>query len=1783
MDYSRLRNQTLDSSQEEEAVTVNTRALIDKVLARYSGEWTTLRELIQNAADASATRVTIKFETLPSTSVPTPSTADRATQLKHTVLHHTLKRLVVSNNGQPFAETDWSRLKRIAEGNPDETKIGAFGVGFYSVFAECESPFVTSGKDTMAFFWKGNSLFTRRGKLPADMPSPDTCFVLDYRSTTTTVPNLMSICQFLCTSMTFVGLEQIELMLDDWKVFTIAKKAAPATAVSIPKDIEPKSKEGMMRIHAIESQNAQIDASWMNIVGWTPTTDRPIAPQEQDRSSGAPSLRSFFSRLTGSANNSAAARKVAQEEAEAQLAIAEDLTGKSQATVFTRVNYVHIKTTVSSVFSAELERATKKPPPKNTKIAILTSSYDETEASLSTLSGTSSKKVAEIVTSVLPRKAGRIFIGFPTAQTTGLLAHISAPSLIPTVERESIDLNARYVRSWNTELLRVAGIACRIAYAGEMGSLRDKHTSLKAVSDSTEENVIEKLLPAATHILKQFTFRESTPLTKAGEIIEESFWTSNKRASIDILSSRGVKPSHEVRIASEDLSFVKGIAVVPESLLKEAREFMFKIQDFGFISDITTGDIKAELEKQALKEEQLHEFLKWAAKKTRCNELQPAVIQSLFAVTVVNVVSENARPGGSALLVLGEMAFFINGSKISPDLPVPRNTIPFEFTKDVNSPDLQAWGWEELQIVPWLRWLINPATRRELGEKQDVTKASLFAEKVLATTSRAWDNLSASSKSSVVELLSSEVIIPTKQGMRKPIDSYFATVKLFDDLPTVMLNGVKEKFLKSLGVRKTIELSVIFERLMTGPSAGGNEKKAGWSHVDLIKYLVSVWNDIPEQDINQLKNSALCPAEEDGNPSKATSRRYRVHELYEPKDDLRSLGLPVLQWPFSWNAYSNEGKFLRLLGLKAHPSVSEIVDIMSKANKTGDEKKFNSALRYFLNNHSQNNYGSFDMTGVDIAFVPAIDQGKGVVVKPNECFMDEKAAVLGYKVLRPDLMRDASKLGVLPHPPITDCALKLIRQPPLDKRQARELFGYFSGRLSELTPNIADRLGTAAIVPIVSANGKHSVRFAVPTQCFLGNGEEYGEIFDYVDFGEQANVFLLKIGSKHEPTTIELTRLLIREPARIYQTLQTDKYLGLLRKLHVNLSMLKRDKALWKDMKKSPFLLAYVEKPVDPTGTSKEKSPDDPDLLDDETENRVKEWRLRSADKCIIVDDYFCYRLFSAHVVIAPQEESLEDLYWALGAPPISSLVEEEPRLGQQLPDQKEAGAVRELILERTQLFLHEQPSNSVKHDMKWLVKNLEVQVVFSVQLRRTLRQQNVSHTEKRSASLNATSRSKAMLSVTSKPDMWQVSQELVSLLIDRAKPQTIMVFETFMTTSLRKLQSRGYNVDRVLRRKAAEQQRNAELERQRLEEESKKRERELELHRASMATSAQTQAQAQAQQQLQQQPRGATEQTQLLHDQDLAYGHDEAPHSPQNQVAVPGAFNDSPDRMSTDLTRANQQPSRSRGIFSQLTRHLGLDNEESIRRGVQNLFGSQNQATHAPPPYTPQELTTGTRSTQTTPGGVTNPASIQRNLTSAINASQSYTSNSLFTAPQTTNVKELSSYCDSRPSQDLSLITHLPASQLPFYIARSATDPSTFFSQHAAGIDTFGTLLVSVAAVFNLAPRTLHVFYDEGGNSIAFNTSGSMFANYRYYLELHERSVTESAEGRARAFVYWWVVLCHELAHNLVQEHGSDHSYYAEQFVAEYFVGAMGAVASMAGAAGGPRRIESGVERAFS
>ena len=97
--------------------------------------------------------------------------------------------------------------------------------------------------------------------------------------------------------------------------------------------------------------------------------------------------------------------------------------------------------------------------------------------------------------------------------------------------------------------------------------------------------------------------------------------------------------------------------------------------------------------------------------------------------------------------------------------------------------------------------------------------------------------------------------------------------------------------------------------------------------------------------------------------------------------------------------------------------------------------------------------------------------------------------------------------------------------------------------------------------------------------------------------------------------------------------------------------------------------------------------------------------------------------------------------------------------------------------------------------------------------------------------------------------------------------------------------------------------------------------------------------------------------------------------------------------------------------------------------------------------------------------------------------------------------------------------------------------------------------MLLDIGNVFLLRPQSLHIYYNESGSSIAFNRQGSIFCNLRYFLQLHWSSFGAAAgQGKQKAAVYWFVTLCHELAHNLVEEHSQQHEFYTESFVTEYF-----------------------------
>lgn len=699
---------------------------------------------------------------------------------------------------------------------------------------------------------------------------------------------------------------------------------------------------------------------------------------------------------------------------------------------------------------------------------------------------------------------------------------------------------------------------------------------------------------------------------------------------------------------------------------------------------------------------------------------------------------------------------------------------------------------------------------------------------------------------------------------------------------------------------------------------------------------------------------------------------------------------------------------------------------------------------------------------------------------------------------------------------MVECVNRLLARPPQDHNTASTLFRYFASRVTELGGNNLARLQSASFVPVErphtakDSGEKCTIRIShiSPSRAYLGSSSTYGDVFDFVDFGQEANAFLFHCGAKSEPTKLEIAHTASSEPARLLSILRSpEKYMELLKSLADAKSTLHRDKDLWRKMKSAPFLLAYKELAT----PLKDKLADV-----EEDDAPVKHYQLASANRIVILDDIISYRLFKEHLICAPEEDSLETFYMQLGAQKLSSIVEEDVRIGPGAQKPKMVSSLRKHVLERSKIFLYEYANyrrDAIRHDTKWLDKNLRVEMVQSVALRRTLKGQSKSHTEKRSAASIQTSAGCVLYVADSgQPDMYQIGQAICQMLLSRPNQQAYLFFEPFLTLDLFGLRARGYNVDRILRAKAAEA-RIAEEDRRKALEEEQKQIQERDKH-----WSAQGQ----------------------VPDARAAEAAREVAQSPeQTRPVMPGSWG------STEEPGKHGQESagrKGRSLFSTLSRHLGLEGHgHGSSEGQKQLLEKFMDA-----PTNVQEPEEDQASQQDN-GRVTNPAVVRQNLFNAIKAARSHGPDSVFHEPSVKEVKEQATYCDKTPEANITFAAETGNGTKVYITKGMKLSPEDFLSANTAALNAFASLLAEIGSVYSLAPGVLHIFHDEAGGTIAFNTGGSIFCNLRFFLQLHAAQLQAEPHAQAKvdAAIWWWVVVAHELAHNLVSAHNSDHSYY--------------------------------------
>jgi hypothetical protein len=446
-----------------------------------------------------------------------------------------------------------------------------------------------------------------------------------------------------------------------------------------------------------------------------------------------------------------------------------------------------------------------------------------------------------------------------------------------------------------------------------------------------DEEVQTWLRRRALHALKFFTFHPSTPSPVVSNSMEDAFFTCATTHPFSIISSEGVRSASQVHIPDAEFSgFLKRLPVISDDIVNGAKAMIGALRSRGMIKNITFVDVLNELRLRPLSETETVACLKWwigVAKQGNNSNLLQGRSQLLDAL----VVSITGPP--EKIMKLSDAQTFLNsragGAIIPTDGPLPSTLLPTSITRSFD-PDVlvSVFPWKQLSIVDWLRHTTDPKVAGANAEF-DITHSAPWAERVLSVLARAWPSLAKNAQEEVIKILSPKSCIPTSTGLKKPDQAYFSSVNLFRDLPIVTMpsgaavRGTLEKVLQSLGVRKHVELQIIFNRSALSSFECDvlnlvirMIKTGDWTTYDLVKYLVSIQSTLTPQEIERLRQTSAFPNEGAGKEQLTTGQtrkvpRHRAMDLYEPVDTFRELNLPIIDWGGDnrWKPMSDEGKF----------------------------------------------------------------------------------------------------------------------------------------------------------------------------------------------------------------------------------------------------------------------------------------------------------------------------------------------------------------------------------------------------------------------------------------------------------------------------------------------------------------------------------------------------------------------------------------------------------------------------------------------------------------------------------------------------------------------------------------------------------------------------------------------------------------------------------------------------------------------------------------------------------
>ncbi|CAF4300671.1 unnamed protein product [Rotaria sp. Silwood2] len=782
--------------------------------------------------------------------------------------------------------------------------------------------------------------------------------------------------------------------------------------------------------------------------------------------------------------------------------------------------------------------------------------------------------------------SGQIFIGLATHQSTGIGMHVFS-HLMPTIERENVDLQDPYISIWNEQLLTSIGKIIRFIY---------DQTVVDLINNTSQ--ISNQQLNA---ILSLYAFQPSAPNKDIGRILLDGFFSSDKDILVPVKRSPSdlhlslCSSTEAYLTTSKHIQTFLPIPLVPYDLGQN--DFFKVLKRHHWIEEIDHDTILVKVQESILQYNEFVGLLHWLCSNDVHNK---SYIKQILSKIRYRETYQ------SSIIKLEKIEFYDTLNLLS--LPLPSNVLPSNVINHISREDLHKRLSLSIISMKNLIEFYLADNQQYLFQNENTTRI------LLSFISQRWNQFNEKESNKIKDILSNLKCISTSQGMKSPNESYIRSSNLSDNLPIIKFYipqisidkeesndyPVSIEFLKSVGCR-TIHIPTL-------TSQSNNSFNDLITLQNFIQNLLQQRKTMSDNDLHALKHNPCIigiTLESNG----GTKHKYKPCDLHFPSvaDRLQWNQLLIIDW-LDINPRSQEYAFLKELGVREVPDLHKLISRIDQEHNYGtkikEEYKLPNALIFFAENFQQYYSKVWKNANIKIPFLPSIlpdiNQSTEVTLTTPDIVFKESGPLCPS--LLPEVLRCFSKyfdiglLGVKQRP-LLSIAFDILmekRNQLLNVESASIYFSYFN-KLDGLNRTFIERISNRAFIPLPGSN-----IYLKPSQVFIRSKNSFTNetssnndlnitddmtthgLIDYIDYGHQANSFLLSIGVLSYPSAENLADLLIERQASFFAQMKDNTNDMISTKLRVYTNCLKQLAAIsnsTKHLNVEPLRSRLINKP----------------------------------------------------------------------------------------------------------------------------------------------------------------------------------------------------------------------------------------------------------------------------------------------------------------------------------------------------------------------------------------------------------------------------------------------------------------------------------------------------------------------------------------------------------------------------------------------------------------------------